>query len=418
MAGVLDIAVAGCGPAGLATALLLESAGHRVTLVERFDEPRPLGSGLIIQPTGLAVLRELGLAHEIVARGSRIDRLFGLNAERGSVVLDVRYAALRDGSFGIGLHRAALFDALFGAVAARAIPVETGIEIVGVERPGGRIHLVTAEGRNLGPFDLVVDASGARSPLLGEAARPVTRRALPYGALWTNLPLGDHGFDPHALEQRYRRASVMLGVLPIGSHGGEVPLASFFWSLKPDRYEAWRGAGLDSWKREVLAHWPQLEPLLAAIRDPDQLVLASYRHQTLPLPYGERIAFVGDSAHATSPQLGQGANMALLDAYALALVLRQDRPLAQALADYASLRRWHVRLYQGASRVFTPFYQSDSRMLPMIRDRLVPSLARLPGIDRMLALLVAGRVGAPLSRLGLAAKGDLDAAVPKGHPKR
>ena len=93
--------------------------------------------------------------------------------------------------------------------------------------------------------------------------------------------------------------------------------------------------------------------------------------------------------------------MALLDAHALAMALDQAADLDAALSRYAQLRRWHVRLYQAASRMFTPFYQSDSAMLPLIRDRVVPPLARLPGIDRMLALLVSGLIGDPLRRLGL-----------------
>ena len=51
--------------------------------------------------------------------------------------------------------------------------------------------------------------------------------------------------------------------------------------------------------------------------------------------------------------------------------------------------------------MFTPFYQSDSYVLPLLRDRLVPPLARLPGIDRQLALLVAGLYGDPLRALKL-----------------
>lgn len=409
---VLDIGIAGCGPAGLASALLLERQGHRVTLVERFDAARPLGSGLILQPTGLAVLRELGLAERLIAQGSRIDRLFGLSAATGSVVLDVRYAPLGPEVFGLGIHRASLFETLFGAAAATGVRIRTAAEVTDLDRHGdGRSSFVTAQGRRIGPFDLLIDASGARSPLLRHAERAVVPRPLCYGALWTNVRLGDHGLQPNALEQRYRRASVMVGVLPIGrlGEGGE-PFASLFWSLKPERYDAWRAAGLDAWKAQVLRHWPQVAPLLAQIGDPEQLLLASYRHQTLPVPHGAGIAFVGDCAHATSPQLGQGANMALLDALALATALEQTGDPQAALGLYARLRRWHVRFYQAASLLFTPFYQSDGTVLPAIRDRLVPPLARLPGIDRMLALLVAGRIAAPFrgieaSRRGMAARG-------------
>lgn len=403
MSRSLTIAIIGCGTAGLAAALLLERAGHTVTLVERFSEPQPLGSGLILQPSGLAVLDALGLAAPLIATGSRIDRLFGLNAATGSVVLDVRYAALKRECFGVGIHRAALFETLFASVQKRPIAIETGVEIGDID-PGadGKVSLVAASGGRIGPFDLVVDASGTRSPLLGHAAAPTARVPLSYGALWANVPLAGTGFDRHALEQRYRRASVMVGVLPIGRSDGEPePQAALFWSLKADALDAWRSAGLAAWKAEVERVWPVTAPLLAHITEPEQLTFANYRHQTLPRPYGRRIAFIGDAAHSTSPQLGQGANMALLDAYALAVALSDAADLDAALLRYAQLRRWHVRLYQAASRMFTPFYQSDSVVLPLIRDRVVPPLARLPGIDRMLALLVSGLIGDPLRRLGL-----------------
>ncbi|BBD38668.1 truncated glutamate synthase [Aminobacter sp. Y103A] len=61
----LHIAIAGAGPAGLAAALYLKRDGHRVTVYDRFVEPKPLGSGLILQPTGLSVLADLGLLGEI-----------------------------------------------------------------------------------------------------------------------------------------------------------------------------------------------------------------------------------------------------------------------------------------------------------------------------------------------------------------
>lgn len=403
MSRSLTIAIIGCGTAGLAAALLLERAGHAVTLIERFNEPQPLGSGLILQPSGLAVLDELGLATPLMATGSRIDRLFGLNADTGSVVLDVRYAALKRERFGIGIHRAALFETLFAAVRKRPVAIETGVEVSDVDAGSeGKVSLVTANGRRVSPFDLVVDASGTRSALLGHASQPAVRVPLSYGALWANVPLAGTGFDRHALEQRYRRASVMVGVLPIGRQGEEPePQAALFWSLKADALDTWRSAGLAAWKAEVERVWPATAPLLGHITEPEQLTFANYRHQTLPLPYGRRIAFIGDAAHSTSPQLGQGANMALLDAYALAVALSDTADLDAALHRYAALRRWHVRIYQAASRMFTPFYQSDSAVLPLIRDRVVPPLARLPGIDRMLALLVSGLIGAPLRRLGL-----------------
>lgn len=397
----LDIAIAGAGPAGLAAALHLHRAGHRVTLFERFDEARPIGSGLILQPTGLAVLAALGLADEIMALGSRIDRLHGADADSGRTVLDVRYAGRR-GRFGLGVHRAALFGVLLRAVRSAGIGVETSTEIEALDESGERPRLVTTTGRMLGPFDLVVDASGARSKLKRHARFPAEPRALAYGAFWASLDWHGEGFDPHALLQRYQRASVMIGVLPIGRLVPEGnPLAAFFWSLKPAEASRVREAGIEAWKRRVASLWPEARAYLDQIADFEQLALARYGHHTLRFPAGRRLAIIGDAAHSTSPQLGQGANMALLDTAALARALASRTDVAAALADYCAIRRWHVRLFQALSLAFTPFYQSDSRAIPFLRDTLVATVAKVPPLPRLLAAIVAGTVIDPFGPVGL-----------------
>jgi 2-polyprenyl-6-methoxyphenol hydroxylase-like FAD-dependent oxidoreductase len=333
--------------------------------------------------------------------GSRIDRLHGADVRSGRTVLDVRYDARRGGRFGLAVHRAALFSVLHDAVRQGAVAIETGFELEDLDT-GERAFLLCRDGRRLGPFDLVVDASGARSKLRRRATTPGEPKPLPYGAFWASLDWRD-GFEGHALVQRYSGASVMIGVLPIGRPEPDAgPMAAFFWSLKPDDVEQVKAAGIEAWKARVADLWPACGAFLEQIDSFDQLSLARYGHHTLKVPAGRRLAVIGDAAHSTSPQLGQGANMALLDAAALAHALAEAGDMGDALGRYVRMRRRHVRVFQALSLLFTPFYQSNSTVLPLVRDRLVATLARVPPVPQILAAMVAGTAVDPFGPIGLA----------------
>src|SRR6056297_3290198 len=127
---------------------------------------------------------------------------------------------------------------------------------------------------------------------------------------------------------------------------------------------------------------------------------ASYTHGALRQPWQTGIAYIGDAAHRASPQLGQGANMALLDALALARALRQaGRMTDDTLRLYAGARRAHVALYQAMSAAFTPQYQSDSALLPVVRDRVLAPLSLVWPVPRILTRLVCGDLVPPMPAL-------------------
>jgi len=74
-----QFAIVGCGVAGLASAIFLSRLGHRVTLFEKFERPQAVGAGILLQPFGQIVLRQLGLLDAMKKRTSRIDGLVGHN---------------------------------------------------------------------------------------------------------------------------------------------------------------------------------------------------------------------------------------------------------------------------------------------------------------------------------------------------
>src|SRR3546814_13445089 len=89
-----------------------------------------------------------------------------------------------------------------------------------------------------------------------------------------------------------------------------------------------------------------------------------------------------------SPQLGQGVNMALLDAKAFTAALRDTASMETALDTYQRERRAHVWIYQLWSRWLTPVFQSDRDAVAKMRDLAFRPMGRLPGgRGRMLGVL-------------------------------
>ena len=152
----------------------------------------------------------------------------------------------------------------------------------------------------------------------------------------------------------------------------------------------WRLRGIAAWKADVAAIWPEAAALLWQIDKPDQMQPAFYVHYTARSPVAPRLALLGDAAHSTSPQLGQGANMGLLDALALAEALAECAEIDDALTAYAAARRRHVRFYQAASWWLTPLFQSDSRAAAVLRDLAFPCLAHIPYFRRETVRSLAG----------------------------
>jgi 2-polyprenyl-6-methoxyphenol hydroxylase-like FAD-dependent oxidoreductase len=318
------------------------------------------------------------------------------------MVMDLRYGELAEGLFGLGIHRAALFRTLHDALTRTSAQILFGFDVVSI-RSTARPCLVARDGREAGPFDLVLDCAGAHDTLRDQFSHRLTAPIYPWGALWTTCRDTTNGFGGQ-LRQLYRGANTMIGVLPVG----RVPDApddhnhvAFFWSLKLADFERLRTEGLESLKAKVLRVWPHVAPLLAEITRFEDLSLATYRDVRLK-PWREgRVIALGDAAHATSPQLGQGANLALIDAVTFAQALEGAADVDRALADYEKSRRPHVRFYQWASRTLTPFFQSDSHALGFARDLALGPLGQLPVMDKIMRTTLAGIRLFPFGLCGL-----------------
>jgi 2-polyprenyl-6-methoxyphenol hydroxylase-like FAD-dependent oxidoreductase len=388
----LRVGIVGAGTAGAAAAILLARAGHAVTVLERVPAPGPVGAGITLQPTGQAVLARLGLLDAITARATRIDGLVCRRAD-GKPIVDLRYADLDPSLCAYGLHRGVLFETLVAAARAEpGVELRCGVAITSTALDGAGRHAIDAAGARHGPFDLVVAADGSVSELHASCGVPARSRPYPWGALW--FVAEDRGTTLTAdrrVVQIVDGPRRMFGLLPTGrAPRGDHTVVSVFWSIRADRVAALRARGRTAWRDEALALHPHAEPVVDQVADLDQLAFTQYRDVAMKRWHGERIVFIGDAAHATSPQLGQGANLALWDAMELTDAVAGAPTVADAVAGYTARRRRHLAYYQLATRALTPLFQGDSRVLGFLRDVAMPLGHRIGPLRRRMIRTMAG----------------------------
>lgn len=363
----MRITIVGAGLAGLSAASLLARDGHRVEVLERAAKPQPIGAGLLLQPPGIAILDQIGGLKAVADDAARITRIEARTIG-GRKLLDVDYAELSPTLHGLGLTRPAIWSALLDSASRAGAEISSGREVTALEKMDG--------------YDLVVVAAGTHSSLWRSPIKHVSN-LYGWGCLWATVPLPPD-WRTHILQQRCRSARKMVGVLPLNR-----TFAALYWSVRNDRIADWRRQSMQQWVDELGSIYPEAAPLVAGLRRED-LTHATYRDVWTDPPFHGRIVVIGDAAHGTSPQLGQGTTQAFRDALSLTEALRLDAPLADQLVAYWQARKSRTRYYRHASRWLTPLFQTDWPILGKLRDIFAGSVGAIPYVRRQSVLTVAG----------------------------
>jgi 2-polyprenyl-6-methoxyphenol hydroxylase-like FAD-dependent oxidoreductase len=336
----LTAAVVGGGIGGAGAALLLARAGARVTLLERVAEPRAVGAGILLQPNGLAVLYGLGLAERLTADGF-VARAGRIEDAAGRTILDQPIPDYGRGlDHVVAVRRSHLFAALHDAVAAEpSIEARLGAPVTSASPDGSVEYTLDGEPRRLAA-DLIVAADGvhSRARAGGAFGADERRTGVRYmrGMVPTQLPgrrtveawtpLGLFGFVP-----------IGDGSYFYGSARAPALAAALLRRALPALRAAWRAA------------YPPSARLLDAVERFDDLLVDEVVEVRCRRFVDGRIALLGDAAHAMFPNVGQGANSALVDAAVLVEELCRapaggsppgpGPAVAAALARYDARRR-------------------------------------------------------------------------------
>ncbi|WP_117215654.1 FAD-dependent oxidoreductase [Allorhizocola rhizosphaerae] len=335
MTNTRNALIIGGGIAGPVTAMALQRAGIGAEVYEAHGRGSDgVGAFLTLAANGLAALRELELDHVAGELGMDSSRMQMLNG-RGKVLASVRHPSRT-------LKRAELYQALRDEAVRRGIRIHYGKRLRDASIAGQGVRAVFDDG-TAAEGDLLVGADGLRSRTR-TIIDPGAPRARHVGLLNTGGFAGGvkvPGQSGTAYFIFGRRCFFGYLIHPDGDvwwfanpPSAKEPTPEELAAITP---EQWRARLLELFKDDS-------GPMLDIIRATPHIISGwnTYDFPTVPKWHNDRMVLVGDAAHATSPSSGQGASMAMEDAVALGLCLRDVSALPDAFAAFERLRRDRV----------------------------------------------------------------------------
>ncbi len=369
--------IIGAGIGGLAAAVALRRVGVKILVIERAANIREVGAGLALWSNAVNALRELGIESQVMNSASVIERI-SVRTPAGRPLATNEFADIsrNAGAPCICVHRAVLQRVLLEQLPPAS--VKTGARCVGFSDSAA----ILEDGQRI-DADFLVGADGISSAVRAALHGAAPPRYAGY-TCWRGI-LRREAVLPVGSALLVAGAGSQFGLWPCGA-------GQLYWFLTRN---APQGAPAKSEPFALCRDWAVPLPGIVEATPEDAIV----QHDIVDRPPLRRwgrgpVTLLGDAAHATTPNLGQGACMALEDAVVLAHCIGTVRSVESALREYERLRIPRTAAIVRESWQAGRILQLDQPALESVRDRfMASSLGRRLGM-RTFARLLTWRVPA------------------------
>ncbi|PZU46991.1 MAG: FAD-dependent urate hydroxylase HpxO [Microbacterium sp.] len=334
----MKVIIVGAGIGGTSAGIALQRLGHEVVIYDQMRENKPVGAALSLWSNGVKVLNWLGVGPEVAALGGDMADMVYLDGFTGETLCDFSLAPVtaQTGQKPYPVARADLQALLMERFGTERIHL--GMKMVGIADDGAAVTVTFADGTS-DTADVLIGADGARSLTRAyvqpDGADEIVREYSGY----TNF----NGLIPARGE--IGRATAWTTYVADGKRAAVMPVAGdrfYFWFDVPQDaglpYDRAEGVAP---LREAFAGWaPGVQTLLDTIDPAVSLNRVEIWDITPFRAWAKgRVAILGDAAHNTAPDIGQGACSALEDSFALGIAFATNTiSVEDTLRRYEAIR--------------------------------------------------------------------------------
>ncbi|MEO8978931.1 MAG: FAD-dependent monooxygenase [Polyangiaceae bacterium] len=349
------VLIAGAGIGGLALGCALQRAGIEFEIFERASTLSDRGAGILVQAGAMQALRHIGL-DSLVANAAHELWCGTAKNVAGKLLSTTRLDELPAPT--VAIHRGVLQSTFLGTLENSRI--HTGKAIAGFEQDESGVRALFEDGTPSSSGALLIGADGLRSAVRRQLLGDGAPRYAGYTSWRGIAPLG--GLTPeHEILEIWGRG-LRFGIVPLG------PAESYWFAVANS---AAGEVDVDS-RAAVLQRFAHFsDPVLALVQaTPSDRILRTDIQDRKPVRSWSlgRVALLGDAAHPTTPNLGQGGGMAIEDAVVLAHCLSSSVGVPDALAAYEARRVARTAAVVNASWQFGRLAQLDGRASCWLRD--------------------------------------------------
>lgn len=321
--------IVGGGVAGLAAAIALGQRGYTTEIIEKDPGWSVSGIGLVQQANVVRAVAELGIIEDYLEGGFGFDHveIYTPDDELAAKVRQERLVA--DYPAQVGISRPALQKLLAKHAIAAGAAIRFGVTVTKMDDDGSGVVIEFSDDTSR-RYDFVIGADGLysqiRSMLFPESAKP---RFIGLAVWRYNL----------------RRPHEVDGTRVVGNSGiGVIPLADdlmylFVTTIEPGNKRYPRKGLAAAMRDKLKAAPPSIAEFAGQVIEDDKVVYRPLEWHFLEGDWFKgRVILIGDAAHGTTPQLGQGAGMAVEDGLVLAQELDRNDTFGEAFAAFQARR--------------------------------------------------------------------------------